>query len=142
MLKDRNKFILKNEISIEAESFTILPDTEICIEDYIFSWQSYIEKEKYNSSKTSEIVDVDKIRNKNLTLRLWKKGDRFRPLGMKGSKKLSDFFIDEKIDIFSKNKQWVLLDGKRIIWVCGRRISDDVKVTSKTTKLGKFIFRK
>jgi tRNA(Ile)-lysidine synthase len=142
LLKDRNKFILKNEISIEAESFTILPDTEICIEDYIFSWKSCVEKEKYNSSKTSEIVDVDKIRNKNLTLRLWKKGDRFRPLGMKGSKKLSDFFIDEKIDIFSKNKQWVLLDGKRIIWVCGRRISDDVKVTSKTTKLGKFIFRK
>ncbi|GIT11823.1 MAG: hypothetical protein CM1200mP33_0090 [Chloroflexota bacterium] len=59
---------------------------------------------------------------------------RFTPLGMKGSKKLSDFFIDEKIDIFSKNNQWLLLDGSRIIWVCGRRVSDHVKITSNTTK--------
>jgi len=142
LLKDRKKFILRNEISIETESFTVSPDTEISIEDFIFYWQTCVEKEKYNNSKSSEIIDVDKIRNKNLTLRLWKKGDRFRPIGMKGSKKLSDFFIDEKIDIFSKNKQWLLLDGERIIWVCGRRISDDVKITSKTTKLGKFIFTK
>tara|TARA_B100001250_G_scaffold414048_1_gene450400 strand:+ start:52 stop:1035 length:984 start_codon:yes stop_codon:yes gene_type:complete len=142
LLKDRKKFILRNEISIETESFTVSPDTEILIEDFIFYWQTIAEKERYSNSKSSEIIDVDKIRNKNLTLRLWKKGDRFRPIGMKGSKKLSDFFIDEKIDIFSKNKQWLLLDGERIIWVCGRRISDDVKITSKTTKLGKFIFTK
>ena len=58
---------------------------------------------------------------------------------MKGSKKLSDYFIDEKIDIFSKMKQWLLLDGDKIIWVCGRRISDDIKVTSRTTKFAKFI---
>ena len=57
-------------------------------------------------------------------------------------KKLSDFFIDEKIDIFSKNNQWLLLDGSRIIWVCGRRVSDHVKITSNTTKYGKLIFRK
>ena len=85
------------------------------------------------------MIDAKKIRNKTLTLRLWNKGDRFKPIGMKGSKKLSDYFIDEKIDIFSKMKQWLLLDGDKIIWVCGRRISDDIKVTSRTTKFAKFI---
>ena len=142
LLKDRKKFILKNEYYIEKESVTISPDTEILIDNYIFSWQSSAVKENYNNSKSSEIIDAAKIKNKTLTLRLWKEGDRFRPIGMNGSKKLSDFFIDEKIDIFSKKKQWLLLDGKRIIWVCGQRISDDVKITSETTKLGKFIFKK
>ena len=49
-------------------------------------------------------------------------------------KKLRDW------SIFSKMKQWLLLDGDKIIWVCGRRISDDIKVTSRTTKFAKFIF--
>ena len=43
------------------------------------------------------------------------------------------------IDMFSKMKQWLLLEGDKIIGVSGRRISDDIKVTSRTTKFAKFI---
>jgi tRNA(Ile)-lysidine synthase len=142
LLKDRKKFILKYEDYIKKNSIPVNPDTEILIDNFIFSWKSSTTKEQFNNSYSSEIIDANKIRNKTLNLRLWEKGDRFKPIGMKGSKKLSDFFIDEKIDIFTKNKQWLLLDGNRIIWVCGRRISDDIKITSKTRKFGKFIFKK
>ncbi|MEC9273977.1 MAG: tRNA lysidine(34) synthetase TilS, partial [Candidatus Neomarinimicrobiota bacterium] len=117
------------------------PDREILIDNFIFSWKSSAKREQFNNSSSSEIIDANKIRNNTLTLRLWEKGDRFKPIGMRGSKKLSDFFIDEKIDVFTKNNQWLLLDGNRIIWVCGRRISDDIKITSKTRKFAKFIFK-
>lgn len=142
LLKDRKRFILKYGNNIDKELIFVFPDTKIMLDKFIFSWELLISKEPYNNSKSSEIIDANKIRNKTLTLRLWKKGDRFRPMGMIGTKKLSDYFIDEKINIFSKNNQWLLLDGDRIIWVCGRRISDHIKITSKTTKYGKFLFKK
>ena len=49
-------------------------------------------------------------------------------------KKISDLLIDEKIDIFTKEKQMVVTANNKIIWVCGHRISDTVKVQDKTTK--------
>jgi len=142
LLKDRERFILNDNNKIKLNTLSVLPDTKINVDKHYFTWCSGISKEDFKNSNTSEIIDANKIRNKTLTLRLWKEGDRFTPLGMKGSKKLSDFFIDEKIDIFSKNNQWLLLDGPRIIWVCGRRVSDHVKITSNTTNYGKLIFKK
>ena len=62
-------------------------------------------------------------------------GDRFQPLGMKGSKKLKDFFIDEKIPLKERERAPLLLSGKEIIWVVGYRISDKAKVTNKTKKV-------
>ena len=141
LLKDRKKFILKYEDYVEKNSIPVHPDREILIDNFIFSWKLSTKREQFNNSSSSEIIDANKIRNNTLTLRLWEKGDRFKPIGMKGSKKLSDFFIDEKIDVFTKNNQWLLLDGNRIIWICGRRISDDIKITSKTRKFAKFIFK-
>ena len=142
LLKDRKQFILKNGYHIVGNSISVFPDTEIRLENFIFSWKSITKKENFNNSNNSEIIDANKIRNKTLTLRPWEKGDKFRPIGMIGSKKLSDFFIDEKIDVFSKQQQWLLLDGDRIIWVCGKRISDYVKITSNTTQYCKLLFKK
>lgn len=63
-----------------------------------------------------------------LNLRNWQEGDRFQPLGMKGSKLLSDFFIDQKIDIQTKKNISLLCSGNEILWVVGYRISEKIKV--------------
>ena len=63
---------------------------------------------------------------------MWKSGDYFHPLGMKNSKKISDFLIDKKINFFEKEKQLVLTANGEIIWVCNHRLSDNVKITNKT----------
>ncbi len=73
-----------------------------------------------------------------LTVRKWKKGDYFYPFGMKGKKKLSKYFKDEKIDVISKEKQWLLCSGKDIVWVIGRRSDDRFKVTDITKNIIKF----
>ncbi|MCK4648992.1 tRNA lysidine(34) synthetase TilS, partial [bacterium] len=70
-----------------------------------------------------------------LFLRNREEGDRFQPLGMKGRKKLKDFYIDEKIPLREREKIPLLVSGKEIIWVVGHRISDKAKVTNKTKKI-------
>lgn len=70
-----------------------------------------------------------------LTLRKWKEGDFFHPLGMKGKKKLSDFFTDIKLPMNKKEETWVLLSSGSIAWVAGHRIDDRFKVTSRTRKI-------
>lgn len=70
-----------------------------------------------------------------LVLRPWQKGDRLVPLGMKGTKKVSDLLIDEKVDSHQKNHVYVLVSGGDIVWVVGYRISEHFKVTAKTEEV-------
>lgn len=67
-----------------------------------------------------------------LILRDWQDGDKFIPLGMKGSKKLSDFMVDLKLDIVSKTQIPILLSGDKIAAVIGYRIDERFKITPNT----------
>lgn len=70
-----------------------------------------------------------------LTFRHWNSGDRFYPLGMKQQKKLSDFFTDQKIDRFTKDKIWIMESNQQIAWLVGHRIDDRFKITGKTREV-------
>ena len=78
--------------------------------------------------------DAEKVKGQ-LVVRLTKTGDKLRPFGMKGSKLVSDLLTDLKINILEKKRQLVVCDDERILWVVGRRASDECKVTSSTTKV-------
>lgn len=67
-----------------------------------------------------------------LRIRTKRQGDAFRPLGMRGSKKLQDFFVDEKISRLERQEIPLLTVDEEIAWVVGRRISDTFKVTDDT----------
>ena len=76
--------------------------------------------------------DMDKIKFP-LKLRHWRKGDRFRPLGMKGSKLLSDFFNDMGFSTYMKHNVWIMEDAKGLVlWVVGYRINDSAKISDST----------
>ncbi|MDR2466947.1 MAG: tRNA lysidine(34) synthetase TilS [Prevotellaceae bacterium] len=70
-----------------------------------------------------------------LTLRHIEDGDRFVPLGMKGSKKLSDFLIDRKVPLIEKKRCMVLLSDGEIVWVAGLRIDDRFKATETSKRI-------
>ena len=79
------------------------------------------------------LLDADKIQFP-LTLRHWRHGDRFHPLGMKGSKLLSDFFVDQKFTEAQKQNVFLLVSAEsEILWVVGYRIDDRFKI-EETTK--------
>lgn len=133
IIKDRKKLIISefasdnnSEIVINSiNDFKILP---IKINAKI------VNNEVLGSLKKDKKIayfNADKI-SYPMVLRRWEKGDRFKPFGMKNTKKLSDFFIDEKLSLKEKEGVWLLTQNNQIIWVVGYRINDDFKITSTT----------
>ena len=82
-------------------------------------------------SENFENVDYSKLKFP-LLLRKWRKGDKIQPLGMKGSKKISDFLIERKVPLFEKKNIYVLISNEDIIWVIGYVISEKVKIREKS----------
>lgn len=74
-----------------------------------------------------------------LVIRQWAEGDRFKPLGMQGFKKISDFFIDQKVPLPLKSQIPILLNGNgEVIWLAGLRQDNRYKVSSSTKKVAIF----
>ncbi len=76
-------------------------------------------------------LDMDKL-SFPLEIRKWQQKDRFKPLGMKGFKKVSDFLIDQKIPLIEKDNIFVLTSKKEICWLVGMRVDDRFKISKKT----------
>lgn len=79
-----------------------------------------------------EYFDADRI-NRRVVLRYWRPGDRFQPIGMKGTVKLQDFFTNEKISPTERSKRVVAtaMNGE-IFWIEGLRISEQFKLSRNT----------
>ncbi len=92
-----------------------------------------------SNDKNVAQLDIDKL-SFPLRLRHWKQGDYFLPLGMKGKRqKLSDFFNQNKISSFEKEKIWILeTANNEICWIVGYRIDDRFKIIDSTVKCIKF----
>ncbi len=67
-----------------------------------------------------------------LLIRKWQQGDYFKPLGMTGFKKVSDFLIDEKVPVHQKENVWLLCSGRKVVWIMGYRIDERFKISSDT----------
>lgn len=70
-----------------------------------------------------------------LTIRRWRQGDSFFPLGMTKKKKLSDFFADNKLSIRDKENIWVIESGSDIVYIAGYRIHNSYRVTNRTKEV-------
>lgn len=135
-LKERNRILIFQQETEKKNDLVEIKIGETKPLDHKKVSINYINKHsaKYSFNKTVEYIDSDKIIG-NFILRAWKNGDRFYPLGLAGSKNVSDFLNDEKVQAYEKRMQLVLINSQKIVWVVGHRIDDRFKVTDKTRKV-------
>ena len=90
---------------------------------------------KFVLGEEGERLDADALGD-GVLVRTWESGDRFQPLGMSETKKLQDFFVDEKVPRRQRGRVPLLCtaDG-RIAWVVGHRIAELFKVTEHTRRV-------
>ena len=129
---DRKQLIIQVIQEVEKVELQIDENEKECFSPIHLGF-TITENFNIQNDLTIAMLDYDKLEFP-LILRKWKKGDFFFPLGMKGTKKLSNFFIDNKISIPEKEQIWVLCSTDEIIWVVGMRISERFKISEKTKK--------
>ena len=86
-------------------------------------------KENWKVHLDADLIDFP------LIIRKMQAGDKFQPLGMQQFKKISDFFVDQKMSLIDKEKIWLLTNGVDIIWVMGQRIDNRFKITPATKNI-------
>lgn len=116
----------------EEEGCTIGADT-VCMECPVRLRIERLPAAGYRLIKDPQVAQFDADRvTFPLELRHWRAGDRFCPLGMKGSQKLSDYWVNRKVPVPEKDKKWLLCRGDDILWIVGERIDDRFRVTPET----------
>lgn len=96
----------------------------------------------FPSPSNEACFDADKV-VLPLALRHWQQGDRFHPLGVKGSQLVSDYFSDHKFSLMDKQRQWLLTDATgEILWIVGQRTSQLHRLTDDTKIVLKILIEK
>jgi len=131
ILKDRQDWLIRYKLKVDLRPINVQLNTAVHYCEFVFIVRE-VEKYSFIDATDTETIDGDSIINKRLVLRTWSDGDIFQPLGMRGKKKISDYLIDEKVNQFEKENQLVLTADDEIIWLCGRRISETVKINRYT----------
>lgn len=132
LLVDRDSLL----ISIHAEEIPSITIDENDCEINAGPWHLRFFKgtELHVNGSVDATLDASKIIFP-LTLRKWRPGDSFQPMGMKHTKKLSDFLIDNKVSRIDKEKTLVLESDGTIVYVVGWRIDERYRITDKTTDI-------
>lgn len=117
VIPETGRYVYDKQLSLRLTERTLVPSSTVSF------------------SKNPIIVDLDASSIRfPLTLRRVAEGDRFTPLGMRGSQLVSDFLTNLKRNRFEKRNQLVLLDATgTILWVLGLRINDHFKLTPQST---------
>ncbi|HEX2149923.1 MAG TPA: tRNA lysidine(34) synthetase TilS [Actinomycetota bacterium] len=117
------------QVTVRVPGTTALPgwDTQITVErgGPLTAW---------STDRSTELVDASLL-GAGLAVRQWKPGDRFRPLGAPGTRKVQDFFVDAGVPRTLRHTVPLVVSGDNIVWVGGHRVDDRFKVNAETTQV-------
>lgn len=134
LIKDRDFLLLtKNTLHLLDKSFKIEANCKEISLPISLSFNEVLQEKK--NDLTTVYLDANKI-TFPLILRKKKDGDIFYPFGMKGKKKLSKYFKDEKLSLVDKENIWLLCNNDdEIIWVVGKRLDNRFKIDTNSVKI-------
>lgn len=134
LLKDREKLILKAKKIRNNKDYYKINYSDKQVFEPIWLTLDDFEGRDLSTNQNEILVDADLLEFP-LYIRKWQNGDYFQPFGMKGKKKLSKYFKDEKFSLFEKDETWILTNkNSQIIWIIGHRMDDRFKITNHTKK--------
>lgn len=148
LLRNRDQYLLHRASEEDRwegnQEIQFWPDRLVSVPVHRFSLTMQVipEPMDFTNEPHIEFVDYDKLAGKRMALRLWRSGDKMKPLGLLGYKKVSDLLVDEKVNRFEKEHQFVLTAGDEIVWLCGVRLDDRFKVGEKTSQVAKLSWLK
>ncbi len=136
LIKDRNIFLLDalTECNNKDKTFLIEEGASEILEPIRLIIRILNSSDEIKYHRNILYLDEEKIKYP-LELRRWRAGDWFIPFGMKGRKKLSDYFTDHKFTLKDKAEAWILTSGEDIVWLVGERNDDRFKITDRTKKI-------
>lgn len=136
-IDNKNKKNNNSEIVIDKNNIS----NNIIFDNYIVSFEVINNKNKVEFSKNSliKLFDYDNI-EKEIIIRYRKDGDRITPLGMNGSKKLKDIFINLKVPREKRDNIPILCFDDKISWIVGYKTSQESKITHDTKNILKITF--
>ncbi len=134
-LRNRGELVIRLQGEKAGFSIPVNPGQEYTISGFRFATE-LVDSRGPSAGGGTEYADAGQTGTRGMTLRSWREGDSFMPLGMSGRKKISDFFIDEKVPLYEKHRIPILLtEGGEVIWVCGMRLDDRFKITPGTRRV-------
>lgn len=133
LIVDRCRLILSEKKSDDYKTYEISKNDSYCIQP-IHLKMSFVSDTSICKDTKVALLDADKLKFP-LTIRKWRNGDFFYPLGMENPKKISDFFVDTKINIAQKQDIYLLVSGNDIVWIIGKRIDNRYKINADTEKV-------
>ncbi len=134
VIKNRNWLIISPNETAAAQHILIEGEGIWPFADGSLQVKKIINAQRPADDQSKAQLDASVI-SYPLLLRKWKPGDYFYPLGMQKKKKLSRFFIDQKLSLTQKEKTWVIEMDKKILWVVGMRIDDRFKIRDTTKNI-------
>lgn len=133
LVKDR-KYLIINELKPAREDkFRITENEKEIDKPFLLKITHKDISSDFIPSKNPDCIQVDASKlTFPLLLRKWQEGDTFYPFGMTQRKKVSDFFVNNKLSLLEKEQSWLLVSGEDIVWIVGQRLDNRFRVTEKT----------
>ncbi len=139
-VRERNNIVLRKFNTVDIKERKIKAGQSVRVNDKWLSFEVVKNSRFIMSQPGCEFISIN-VEHPTFTVRPWRDGDKFKPLGMKNFKKVSDFLTDLKIPASQKKEQLVLTYRNQIIWVVGLRIDDRYKITSQTKRAVKLCLK-
>lgn len=140
IFRNRNHLVI-SELNTQNAGIILVEEdnTEIKFAGGKLKFSYYANDNRILTDKNIALLDAARIKFP-LIVRKWKAGDYFYPLGMKKKKKLSRFFIDNKLSLTGKENIYVIESDKKLVWIVGMRIDERMKVLPSTRTILKISY--
>jgi len=139
ILIDRDYILLTEKLDVISIYREVKAGEVVENDEFSFYWDYDKRPKHFLKDSTFEYVDAERFNN-TLVVRNVDNDDVFSPLGLSGTKKVNQYLTDQKVSAFEKRKTIAICNERDIVWVAGKQISNNYKLTKNSKLIAKLNF--